>query len=153
MIKIHIAFNETVRSMELESINELKKVNLCGNWISTLDNITELSITEDFVIITTEDPVFRDGNKQSHDFNECSVDIIKAYDWNGRFRWNISDIIKDIAPPVYGGFVIEKSTITPYLEGASLEDHSHPLYACFVGAWKYVVDVKNGCVLLKLPVK
>lgn len=153
MIRIHIAFNGKVKSIAIENINELKRLNLCEKCISSLDNITEMSITESLIIITTEDPVFRDGNKCSHDFSDCSTDTIKAYDWNGNLQWSIGDIIKDIVPPIYGGFIIEKSTICDYVENMSLLDNNSCLYACFFGAWKYVLDLKNKCVIAKVLTK
>lgn len=153
MIRIYIAFGEKVKSIEIENANDMKNLNLSGKWIRNLDNITEISFTEDLIIITTEDPVFRDGNKHAHDFSACSADIIKAYDWNGNLQWSISDIIKDIAPPIYGGFLIEKSTIRDYVESRSLLDNSSYLYACFVGAWKYVLDLNSKCIIAKIPTK
>lgn len=153
MIRIHIAFNGKVKSIESEDTDQLKKLNLSGKIISSLDEITEISINEDLIIITTEDPAFRNGDEFIEDISRCSRDRIKVYDWNGNLQLSIGDIIKDIDLPIYGGFLIEKSTIVDYMEDISILDEQPCLYACFAGAWKYVLDLKSNRVLLRLATK
>ena len=63
---------------------------------TVLQNVYEISITEDFIILTTESN------------NETIKNNIDAYDWNGNHLWNISDIVGDLKIPYFGGTVTTK---------------------------------------------
>lgn len=162
-LKVHIGINDKVLSFSIENIPEyLKRFRLGDQLIETLDGVTEISITDELFIITTEDPGFRNSKRKSLRCNECSVDVIKAYSWEGQFLWSIKDIIQDLNGIFLGGFLIERAKIDLpngyYLpNGACVEDilsnidQSHPLYACFDGGWRYILDLKDKRVLFRSP--
>ncbi len=78
--------------------------------IESSENIYEISITKDFVIITTEYAVQSksDTIKNSTAINKIFTNNINAYDWNGNHLWNIADIVGDLNIPYFGGTVTTK---------------------------------------------
>lgn len=157
--------NNKVLSFSIEDIPSFfKKFRLRDQLVESLDGVTEISITDELFIITTENPGFRNGSRMSLRTDKCSVDIIKAYNWKGEFVWSINDIIKDLSGEFLNGFLIEREKIGlpngyKLPNGGCVEDvlsdidRSHPLYACFDGGWRYILDLKDKRILFRSPTK
>ena len=163
IVKVHIGINGDVFSFDMEDVSAFpQKFRLKDRYIKSLDGIVEISIADDLFILTNRDPAFRITGRLFIGFDECSTDTIKAYNWDGEFLWSIDDIIKGLTGQYLGGFLINRAQAAslPANEdrlpnGERVEDilacvdPSHPLFACFDGGWRYVLDLKDKRVLFR----
>ena len=75
--------------MESDGLYKLNP-NWTGNILEFKDKICKMIVTDDPLIIRTEDRDFRDGSQSAAWIN------VDAYDHNGNHLWNIGEIIGDI---------------------------------------------------------
>ena len=149
---MHVKFGNDIKTFTLKDLSLLDSLNIKDQTIIFPGGITEISITHDLFIITTADPIFQDN--KPHKFEECSTDLIKAYDWQGNLVWSIKDIIPNINAPLYGGFIVDQDHIMDILMGYDLQyNNYHDFYVCFIGGLRYIIDLQERKVIAKSPTK
>ena len=151
-VEFYININNKILHFVSPDIKPLKDFNLNDCAVKSLDCIYEISIAENIVIITTEEPAFRNGDKMSCEYEECSRECIKAYDWNGNFLWSIDDIIKDIRVPIYGGNLFSVDMLKSECPEINV-DESHLFFNVCAAGKRYVVDLTDKKVLYTKPAK
>lgn len=133
-------------------ISYLNSISMYKHTIEPLDHICDIAITKDLFIITTEDPVFRDGRTSASFIKQDrSINNINAYDWNGKHLWNIADIVGDIKMSLGGGEVRTKEAMESYpgFDGTKVKD-DHELFSCTTGYHLYIIDLTDRKFLQKL---
>ena len=91
------------------TLNEGKANSLCINvpevykacldyaTLKSLDPILGVVMTKEYLIVLTENPGFRDGQRPTSIYvDSVPVNNINAYHWDGTHAWNIADIVGDI---------------------------------------------------------
>ncbi len=123
----------------------LNHLYLCSQRIGSSQNIYEISITKDFVIITTEHAVPSESGteKDSTAINKMLTNNIDAYDWDGNHMWNIADIVGDLKIPYFGGTVTTKQLLKRPDFDESKCDEQSDLYCCTAGNHMYIIDLSS----------
>ena len=143
-VKWHMSFNiNALFNQKLLNISTddfaVNSLCLCSHMIESSENIYEISITKDFVIITTEyvAPSTSDTNS-----TRIFTNNINAYDWDGNHLWNIADIVGDLKIPYFGGTVTTKDVIKNHFGFDELKyDDSCELFCCSARNHLYIVDL------------
>ena len=153
-LKISVLIDQKVLSITTD-ISYFKKIYMQTHILEPLDHIYEVSITKDLLIITTEDPDFRNGNLQAPPIKEERLtNNINAYDWGGNHMWNIADIVGDIKMSFFGGSVCTKKSFNSYWGfNASRVKNDHELFSCTAGDYLYIIDLTDKKFIQKLDAK
>ncbi len=81
---------------------ETYEVRLTYTTLKSLDPILGVVMTKEYLIVTTENPGFRDGQRPASLYvDSVPVNNINAYHWDGTHAWNIADIVGDIRTYFY----------------------------------------------------
>ncbi|MBE6664826.1 MAG: hypothetical protein E7603_01215 [Ruminococcaceae bacterium] len=148
-INVEILTNGKKLSFETES-NGLYRLNCLSNIIETQDNISEILVTEDLVILRTEDRDFRNGALQAPWIkDDRRINNINAYDWNGRHLWNIGDIVGDIKMAFNGCTVTSNANLVDTGELVAENSHSKNLLICVAGGYRFIIDPVKKTILSK----
>ena len=96
------------------TLNEGKANSLCINvpevykacldyaTLKSLDPILGVVMTKEYLIVLTENPGFRDGQRPTSIYvDSVPANNINAYHWDGTHAWNIADIVGDIRTYFY----------------------------------------------------
>ena len=153
---IHVLINNSALTITSSDIKNVKSLALPKKIIDSLDDVYEISITDKLVILTTENPYFRDGAKQAPVYYEkvWQQNNINAYDWDGNHLWNIADIVGPIHHCFYGGCVTTKELFREdFSESLYEEIGNHALYACTAGSILYVIDLETQRVIQTMQTK
>jgi hypothetical protein len=142
--KVNALFDQKLVNISADNI-EVNNLCLCSHIIDSSENIYEISITKDFVIITTEYAVQSksDTIKNATTINRIFTNNINAYDWNGNHLWNIADIVGDLKIPYLGGSVTTKEIMKNHFGFDELKyDDSCELFCCSACNYLYIIDLK-----------
>ncbi len=152
--RVRVIMDNKVLLLQMD-ISELKKMHINDAFLDSLDKICEISITKDLVIITTEDPDFRNGAKCVPIMKENRRENnITAYDWQGNRVWNIADIVGDIKMSFFGGSVCTIETLKNTVGfDERLVPEGHDLFTCVAEGFLFVVDLTDAKVLQTLHAK
>ena len=147
--RINVLIDQRVLTFDMD-VSFLKKIYMKTHVLEPLDQIYEMSITKDLLILTTEDPAFRNENLQE----DRSTNNIDAYDWNGNHVWNIADIVGDIKTPFFGGSVSSQELLKSHwgFDASKVKKH-HELFSCTAGDYLYVIDLTDKKLIQKLQTK
>lgn len=156
MINVQVLLNGKRIEFGVKSIEGLSALCIRKDVIipiKSADDICGINITNDLIILTKKDRVYRNGKKllREDDFGERGVNNIEAYDWDGNLVWNIGDIVGDIKKPFFGcnvvtGEMIKDNSTIKISESSS----THDLLICNAG-WLFVIDLKTNELLGKFP--
>lgn len=143
-VKRHMSFNiNALFNQKLLNISTdnfaVNNLYLHSHMIESPENVYEISITKDFVIITTEYAV-----QSQNDINSTKIltNNINAYDWDGNFLWNIADIVGDLKIPYFGGTVTTKDIMKKHFGFDELKyDDSCELFCCSACNRLYIIDL------------
>lgn len=131
---LNILIKDKLLSMTADSI-PFKNLSFKANM---LNNVFQVSITEDFVILTTE----------SYSENKIITNNIDAYDWNGNHLWNISDIVEDAGLTFWGAVLTTAKLLELDL------DCKGPLLSCTAFDNRtFIIDINNRKLLLTRTIK
>ncbi len=149
-LNIRFLKNNKILSIRTELHTAMKTFYLNNRIFESLDNIYEISITDDLIIVTTDAPEFRNGESSApvHSEPRKEKNNITAYDWNGTPVWNISDIIKDMDMVFWGGQVVTHDI----LQDKSIQfdcdcPPTHELFTCSAGGYLFVIDLNTRKVI------
>lgn len=140
---INALFDQKVLNISTDNF-AFNKLCLHSHMIESSENIYEISITKDFVIITTEYAVQNksDTIKNSTAINKIFTNNINAYDWDGNHLWNIADIVGDLNIPYFGGTVTTKDIMKNHFGFDELKyDDSCELFCCCACNHLYIIDL------------
>jgi len=155
MRDINILINGKVLTLAFNS-GIVKQLVFNKDILQSEDRIISVSVAENQVIIVTEDPGFRNGatNVDSVKPYNIKENNINAYDWNGNYLWNISEIVGEINMTFFGGCVSSISALCEHLE-FDKQKYSEDLeiYTCTAGGKTYVIDLKDKKVIQTLSAK
>ena len=155
-IRLNVLINGNRLSICTMASDALKELHLLGaKNISSLDNITSVNVTKDFIILSKTDRAFRDGTKKSVGYDETRdrcINNIEAYDWDGNLVWNIGDIVGNIHRPFWDGIVIAgKDFEKVYGRPIPEECSKHDLLCSAADNILYVIDLSNSKLIGKYP--
>ncbi len=137
-LKITALLNQKLLHLSANN-DSLNDICLCSRVLES-KNIYEISITKDFVIITTE--YLTKGSNYAAD--NAIPNNIDAYDWHGNHVWNIADVIGNKNVPFWGGTVATKNTMKNHFGfNEELYDDSCELFCCSSGNYLYVINLDN----------
>ena len=122
--------------------SEIKELTLGFHRLKSLANIYEVSITKDFVIVTTQETV-----KNKSNLLKARPEVrtnIDAYDWECNHLWNITDIIGRTEMHIWGGTVSTKEMLKDYpgFDESKCDDKSE-LYCCTANSRLYIINLNN----------
>lgn len=140
-------------SMQIESAGLYAINSSLGKNIEFLDKISDICITDELLLVRTEDRDFRICC-QSAPFvkDNREENNVNAYDWQGNHLWNIGDLVGDIKMAFDGITYITPSEakrefgIRPKLKGQCL-------FRCVSGGFMFVIDAANKEMLCKVSGK
>lgn len=152
--RVSILVDNKVLRLQLD-VSELKKMHINDGFLDSLDKIYEISITKDLVIVTTEDPDFRNGAKCVPIMKESRRENnITAYDWRGNRVWNIADMVGDLKMSFLGGSVCTIETLKNAVGfDERLVPEGHDLFTCVAEGFLFVIDLTDAKVLQTLHAK
>ncbi|MBO5019531.1 MAG: hypothetical protein J6D52_02580, partial [Clostridia bacterium] len=106
MRDINVLINGEILTLSINT-DITKRVGFNKEIIRLEDDIINISITRNIVIIVTEDPDFRNDLNQVDFVKPYKIkkNNINAYDWEGHYLWNISDIVGEIDMAFSGGCI------------------------------------------------
>lgn len=136
--------------LDLES-DGLHKIN--PNWSGRIldfpDKITKLCVTEDMLVIQTEDRDFRDGRQSASWIKDNrQINNVDAYDHNGNHLWNIGSIIGDIKMQIDGIHYISADQVKNEY-GVDVQCDQKNLFCCTAGGFVMIIDAIQQKMLLK----
>ena len=135
---ISALFNQKLLNISADSF-AVNNLCVCSHMIESSENIYEVSMTKDFVIITTEYTVQSKSDTLS---TKIFTNNIDAYDWDGNHLWNIADIIGDLHIPYFGGTVTTKDVMKNHFGFDEFKyDDSCELFCCSAGNHLYIIDL------------
>lgn len=153
MRDMHILINGEVLTLSINT-NTIKRVGLNKEVLQLEDGIINISVTESIIIIVTEDPDFRNCLNQVDFVKPYNIkkNNINAYDWDGNYLWNISDIVGEVNMAFSGGCVSSISKLSNYY-GFDQQKYNadSEIYVCTAGGRMYVIDLKEKKVVQILP--
>ena len=148
-INVQILTNGKKLSFETES-NGLYLLNDLLHPIKTEDKILTALVTDDTIVLRTEDRDFRNGASQAPWLkNDRRINNIDAYDWEGRHLWNIGDIVGDIKMAFNGCSVISNKNLVAEGELHAEKTHSENLLICVAGGYRFIIDPSDKTILSK----
>ena len=139
-------------TMEIESAG-LHAINCClSRNLQFLDNVIKICISDDILLVLTEDRDFRDGALNAPFIKDNrEVNNIDAYDWQGNHLWNIGDWVGDIKMS-FDGFTHISAKAAKKNYGVNCFA-SKNLYACLSGGFVFIIDSKKQKMLYKIAGK
>lgn len=152
-VKVETVNNNKKFIMEIES-NGLYAINcLLGKNVEFLDKILDICITDDFLLVRTEDRDFRNGCQSASWLKENREENnINAFDWQGNHLWNIGELVGDIKMAFDGITHITSSKANIEL-GTDIESDSQYLFKCVSGGFAFIIDAQNKKMLYKISGK
>lgn len=140
-IEIYALVNQKVVSFRVNG-SSVHELGMYAHILKSLDVIYQVSISKDYLIVTTEDPSVRSGRWDPSFPKDRPTNNINAYDWSGKHKWNIAEIVGDIKTAFDGGQVTTKELIlhANIIDAASI-DETHEYYFCIARDRKYVIDL------------
>lgn len=115
------------------------------------DAINTISVAEKQIIVCTYLPKSAVG-KPFWVEEPIENNNINAYDFDGNFLWNISEIVGEMHWYFYGGCIHSKKTLCQeYSIDDSLDiNENHEFFTCCTDAKTYVIDITEKTVVCKL---
>lgn len=149
MRDINVLINGEILTLSINT-DITKRVGFNKEIIRLEDDIINISITRNIVIIVTEDPDFRNDLNQVDFVKPYKIkkNNINAYDWEGHYLWNISDIVGEIDMAFSGGCIssINKLSNQYGFDQLKYNDDSE-IYTCVAGGEMYIIDLKEKKVI------
>ena len=123
-----------------------------GVKIELLDKICQICISDDVVVIRTEDREFRNGCQCAPFVKDDRLENnVIAFDLQGNKLWNIGEIVGDVK--------MAFDSIS-YITSADAErefgiktEQTHNLFKCICAGFIFIIDASNRELLLKLSGK
>ena len=139
-------------TMEMESTEPYAlNCGLCKK-LEFTDKIIKVSISDDILLILTEDRDFRNGALQAPILKDNrAINNIDAYDWQGNHLWNIGELVGDIKMQFDGFHHISSKDVKKYFGIRCAPSNS--LYACISGGFVFIIDSKKQKLLHKIAGK
>ncbi len=141
--------------LELDAA-EVYRLGMWARPLQSPDRITELNITKELVIVTTEDPDFRGGAQIAPWEKEAplAVNNIQAYDWQGNPRWNIADIVGQI-PYSFQGCSVNAIQQLSQINGVDTSrcDPTHAYLTAHACGFLYLIDLQEGKLVQRISEK
>ncbi len=148
-IKIEILTHGKKLSFEIEA-KELYRLYCPFRTIETSDKILSVHMTEDMIILHTEDRDFRSGALQVPWLkDERRINNIDAYDRDGNHLWNIGDIVGDIKMSFQGCLLRSTAELLDEDELNAEISYSENLLVCFAGGFRFIIDPVHQTVVSK----
>ena len=140
MVQVTILIDD--KRLHFESkLDDLYQISVMYHFIDFADRITEISITKDYIIVTTEDRDFRTGATHVPvEKDDRRINNIDAYDWEGNHLWNIGDIVGDIKMSFFGGQVVTAKQLCAYNVLENMDEVPSVLYSCVAGGFLFIID-------------
>ena len=145
-----ITANEKKFSSEIET-EGLYTINCAlGAKIELLDKICDICISDEIILLRTEDRDFRNGclsapfvkdNREENNIN--------AFDWQGNHLWNIGELVGDIKMAFDG--ITHITSDEANREFGIIAEPTSNLYKCISGGFIFIIDVNSRKLLLKEP--
>lgn len=109
--------------------------NWSGRILDFSDKITKICITEDMLVIQTQDRDFRDGRQTASWMKDNrQINNVDAYDHNGNHLWNIGSIIGDIKMQIDGfSYITADQAKNKY--GVEVQRNQKNLFCCTAGGF------------------
>ena len=138
-----------ILDMESDGLYKLNP-NWTGNILEFKDKICKMIVTEDLLIVRTEDRDFRDGSQSAAWIKDNrEINNVDAYDHNGNHLWNIGKIIGDIKMQIDGiSHITAEQAIDDY--GIAVSVNQKDLFSCTAGGYLRVIDGTQQKLLLKM---
>ena len=124
-----------------------------GKNVEFLDKVLDVCITDDILLIRTEDRDFRSGcqsapwvkvNREENNVN--------AYDWQGNHLWNIGELVGDIKM-AFDSITHITSTEAKQEFGIKVPMNAQGLFRCVSSGFVFIIDAKNRKMLYKIAGK
>ena len=152
MRDMNILINGEVLTLSINT-NIIKQIGFNKEILQVEDGINSVSVTGNMVIVVTEDPDFRNGATNVNFVKPYNIkkNNINAYDWDGNYLWNISDIVGEINMVFSAGCVSSLSELSNHY-GFDQRKYNADLeiFVCTAGGKLYVIDLKEKKVIQTL---
>lgn len=153
MRDMNILINGEILTLSINT-NTIKQVGFNKEILQLEDDIIDISVARNIVIIVTEDSDFRNCLNQVDFVKPYKIkkNNINAYDWDGNYLWNISDIVGEIDMAFSGGCVASTNKLSTHYGFDRLKySADSEIYTCVAGGKMYVIDLKGKKVIQILP--
>lgn len=137
-------------SMWIES-EGLYAVNCAlGKNVEFLDKILDICITDDILLIRTEDQDFRNGCQSAPWIKDNREENnVNAYDWQGNHLWNIGELVGDIKM-AFDSITHITSAEAKQEFGIETSINAQSLFRCISGGFLFIIDAKNKKMLCRI---
>jgi len=123
-----------------------------GVKIELLDKICQICISNDVVLIRTEDRDFRNGCQCAQFIKDDRLENnVVAFDLQGNKLWNIGEIVGDIKMAFDS--ITHITSADAEREFGIKTDATHNLFKCICAGFVYIIDANDRKSLLKLSGK
>lgn len=141
VLRISVLINQERLSFSIGDVKDAKQIAMYAHILESSDRICDISITKDYLIVTTEYPDPQNTASAPLIKKNQSTNNINAYDWMGNHIWNIGEIIGDCNVPFSGGTVTTKDSLISDIDASKISQ-DHEYYICFSkNNYKYIVDL------------
>ena len=148
---LNVLIDQKTRHISTNNLG-IKELSICGHRLKSSANVYEVSITKDYVIVTTQETV----RKRSILFNTRPEyrTSINAYDWEGNHMWNVTDIIGNTEMHIWGGTVSTKELLKGHPDFDELKcDDNCELYCCTADSREFIINLSNLKVIQVLETR
>ncbi len=149
-VRIETVTNKSKKfSMEIESAG-LYTINcLWGRDVEFLDKVLDICITDDFLLVRTEDRDFRNGAQSAPWVKDnCEENNINAFDWKGNHLWNIGELVGDIKM-AFDGITHITPTEAKQEYGIRVKKNTQSLFSCISGGFVFIIDAQRKKMIYK----
>lgn len=154
VVRVETIINQNKKfSMWIES-EGLYSINCTAGWnVEFLDKVLDICITDEFMLVRTEDRDFRNGCQSAPWVKDNREENnINVYDWQGNHLWNIGEVVGDVKMAFDAITHITPEEAEKNL-GIQLEPNAHHVFSCIAAGFMFVIDVKNKKMLYKIAGK
>lgn len=124
-----------------------------GKNVEFLDKVLDICITDDILLIRTEDRDFRNGCQSAPWIKvNREENNVNAYDWQGNCLWNIGELVGDIKMAFDSITHITPEEAKETL-GIRLNPDAHHVFRCIACGFTFLIDAKNKKMLYKIAGK
>ena len=120
-----------------------------GKKVEFLDKVLDICITDDFLLVRTEDRDFRNGAQSAPWVKDNREENnINAFDWQGNHLWNIGELVGDIK--MQFDAITHITPIEAKREfGLRLKKNAQSLFKCISGGFVFIIDAQSKKMLYK----
>ena len=149
-VRIETIMNGEKKSLEIATDGMYVLNCSSGKKIEFLDKICGICISDEVILVRTEDRDFRNGFQSGVPFvkDNREENNVNAFDWQGNHLWNIGELVGDIKMAFDGMTYTTPDEVNREF-GITPKSCSN-LYKCISGGFVFIIDTKSAKLIYKI---